>query len=52
MNTTTTTNKLGRLRVLLIAAAAIGSSSATLSGALVAFAIQHPPAAASDVALV
>ena len=51
--TTKTTNRMGRLKVLFIAAAAIGSSSATLSGALLAFAIQHPaPAAASDLALI
>ena len=52
MTMTTSTRKMSRLRVLLIAAAAIGSSSATLSGALVAFAIQHPVAATSDIALV
>ena len=51
--TTKTTSRMGPLKVLFIAAAAIGSSSATLSGALLAFAIQHPAAAsASEIALI
>ena len=40
--------KKDRLRLLLIAALALGSSSATLSGALGALALQHPPAAAGN----
>jgi hypothetical protein len=39
---------MGRLRLLLIAAAALGTSSATLSGALTALTLQHSlPTAAS-----
>ena len=45
---TTTTRKMGRLQLLLIVAAALGTSSATLSGALTALTLQNPlPAAAS-----
>ena len=39
---TDTNNKKGRLRLVLIAAAALGSSSATMSGVLAAFALQGP----------
>lgn len=39
---TTTVKKKGRLRLVLLAAAAIGSSSATLSGVLGTLAIQQP----------
>jgi hypothetical protein len=42
--TNTSNMKKGRLRLLLIAAAALGSSSATLSGAVSALALQNPPA--------
>jgi hypothetical protein len=35
-------NKKHRLRLVLVAAAALGSSSATLSGTLAAFASQAP----------
>lgn len=45
---TTTVHKKGRLRLVLIAAAALGCSSATLSGALAALALQQPAAAATD----
>lgn len=41
---TTTAQKKSRLRMILVIAAALGSSSATLSGVLAAIAIQHPPA--------
>lgn len=40
--TTTTNKKTGRLRLILLAAAALGSSSATLSGVLGTLAIQQP----------
>jgi hypothetical protein len=39
---TTTTKKKGSLRLVLAIAVALGCSSATLSGALAAFAIQQP----------
>ena len=42
MTTTTINRKKGRLRLVLLAAAALGCSSATLSGALVALAVQQP----------
>lgn len=45
---TTRETKKGRLRLLLIAAAALGSSSATLSGAITALSLQHPQAIAGD----
>lgn len=38
---TTTNRKKGRLRLVLLAAAALGTSSATLSGVLGTFAIQQ-----------
>lgn len=47
---TNTGKKMNRLRVLLFAAAAIGSSSATLSGALTALTVQHSLPTASSVA--
>ena len=34
--------KMGRLRMILIAAAALGSSSATMSGVLATLALQAP----------
>ncbi|MFN3387885.1 MAG: hypothetical protein ACK40O_03070 [Allosphingosinicella sp.] len=40
-------SKKGRLRMMLIAAAALGSSSATLSGALTVLSLQHSPPPAS-----
>jgi hypothetical protein len=42
--------KMNRLRTLVFAVAALGASSATMSGALTAFALQNPPAAATSVA--
>jgi len=42
MTTTTMNRKKGRLRLVLLVAAAIGTSSATLSGALASLAIQQP----------
>jgi hypothetical protein len=39
---TTTAQKKSRLRLALILAAALGSSSATLSGVFAAIAVQHP----------
>jgi hypothetical protein len=47
--TTTTQSRKGRLRLTLMVAAALGSSSAILSGTLAAFAAQHQQA--SRVAL-
>ncbi len=44
---TTTTRRMDRLRLLLIAAAALGTSSATLSGALTALTLQQPLPTAS-----
>lgn len=46
-----TNSKKGRLRMMLIAAAALGSSSATLSGALTALSLQHSPPTASGTIL-
>ena len=40
---TTTNSKKGRLRLVLLAAAALGSSSAVLSGALAALSVQPQP---------
>lgn len=42
--------KINRLRTLLFAVAALGASSATMSGALTAFALQNTPTAAASVA--
>ena len=42
MTTTTINRKKGRLRLALLVAAAIGTSSATLSGALATLAAQQP----------
>jgi hypothetical protein len=42
MTTMTINRKKGRLRLVLLAAAALGCSSATLSGGLVALAVQQP----------
>ncbi|HWT13453.1 MAG TPA: hypothetical protein VN231_11910 [Allosphingosinicella sp.] len=42
MTTTTMNRKKGRLRLVLLMAAALGSSSATLSGVLGTLAIQQP----------
>ncbi len=39
---TSETRKMNRLRALLIGAAALGCTSATLSGALVVLAMQNP----------
>ena len=41
MTTTTLNRKKSRLRVILLVAAAIGTSSATLSGALATLALQE-----------
>ena len=40
---TTTNSKKGRLQLVLLAAAALGSSSAVLSGAVTALAVQGQP---------
>ena len=48
---TTTNPKKSRLRLLLIAAAALGSSSATLSGALTALSLQHSQPMAAENSL-
>jgi len=40
---TTTRKKMSRLRKVVLLAAAIGSSSASLSGVLATLAIQQPP---------
>ncbi len=42
MTTTTMSRKKGRLRLVLMAAAALGCSSATLSGVLGTLAVQQP----------
>lgn len=42
MTTTTMNRKKGRLRMVLLLAAALGSSSATLSGVLGTLAVQQP----------
>jgi hypothetical protein len=42
MTTTTLKRKKSRLRKILLIAAALGTSSATLSGALATLALQHP----------
>ena len=42
MTTTTMNRKKSRLRLVLLVAAAIGTSSATLSGALATLAVQQP----------
>ena len=42
--TTDNNKKIGRMRLVLIAAAALGSSSASLSGVLATLALQAPPA--------
>jgi hypothetical protein len=42
MTTTTMNRKKGRLRLVLLVAAAMGTSSATLSGALASLAVQQP----------
>ena len=39
---TVTNSKRGRLQMILLAAAALGSSSAVLSGAMTVLAIQQP----------
>lgn len=44
----TNSTRKDRLRVLLIAAAALGSSSATLSGALTVLSLQHSPPVAAE----
>lgn len=43
---TTTRKKMSRLRKVVLLAAAIGCSSASLSGVLATLAIQHQPPAA------
>ena len=48
--TTTTNRKKNRLRLALIAAAALGTSSATMSGVLGALAIQQPIGAQAEIA--
>jgi hypothetical protein len=50
MKMSTTNKKKNRLRFLLIAAAALGASSATMSGALGALAIQQTVAGQAEVA--
>ncbi|MFL6846118.1 MAG: hypothetical protein ACJ8ER_14695 [Allosphingosinicella sp.] len=40
---TTTNSRKGRLQLVLLAAAALGSSSAVLSGAVTALAVQQQP---------
>jgi hypothetical protein len=42
MTTTTLNRKKGRIRLVLLAAAALGCSSATLSGVLGTLAVQQP----------
>ena len=42
MTTTTMNRKKGRLRLVLLVAAALGCSSATLSGVLGTLAVQQP----------
>ena len=48
--TTTMNRKKNRLRLVLLAAAALGTSSATMSGVLAAFAIQHSISGQADIA--
>ncbi len=48
--TTTTNRKKGRLRLVLLAAAALGSSSATMSGVLASLATQHTLGGPTSVA--
>ena len=50
MTTTTMSRKKGRLRLVLLAAAALGCSSATLSGVLGSLAIQQPISAQAATA--
>jgi hypothetical protein len=50
MTTTTLKRKKGRLRTILLVAAALGTSSATLSGALATLALQHPAGSQTSVA--
>ena len=47
---TTTNSRKGRLRLVLLAAAALGSSSAVLSGALIALTGQSHPGQISTLA--
>lgn len=47
---TTTNSKKGRLRLVLLAAAALGSSSAVMSGALATLALQPQPGHVSTLA--
>ncbi|MCA1654841.1 MAG: hypothetical protein LC656_11935 [Sphingomonadales bacterium] len=42
MTTATMNRKKGRLRLVLLVAAAMGTSSATLSGALASLSVQQP----------
>jgi hypothetical protein len=46
----TTKKKKSRLRMILVAAAALGASSATMSGALGALAIQHSIGSQAEIA--
>ena len=46
----TNNRKKNRLRMILVAAAALGASSATMSGALGALAIQHSIGSQAEVA--
>ena len=50
MTTTTINRKKSRLRLVLAIAAALGTSSATLSGVLATFATQHSASAQATVA--
>ena len=46
----TNNRKKNRLRMILVAAAALGASSATMSGALGALAIQHSIGSQAEIA--
>lgn len=50
MTTTTMNRKKSRLRLALLVAAAMGTSSATLSGALASLAIQQPSGSRATIA--
>ena len=49
---TTTNSRKGRMRLLLIAAAAFASSAMSLGGALGALWLQHPSQVTAETALV
>lgn len=50
MTTTTMNRKKSRLRLVLLVAAALGTSSATLSGALASLAAQHSTGGQANIA--